>query len=1114
MVVQTVLPQQLQVPCYQSGCAMKKSKYKQQLRAAKPKAAQQSTQDQPIRFPVALEDALLSGRCILFLGSGSSRPAGAPSWRRLLDNIAYKFCPQNVPRIEKYFSRNDPWGAADLVCAAAPRPELETFVRDHLERLTPTATHLTIARRNWAAIFTTNFDRLVEDGYESETLRAQEPVPIYQFSKDYNIHQNSKVHIFKLHGSIDQIHQAQNILVLTTKDQTDSQRQRAAMLSQIPRLLIDYYWVFLGYSFNDGVLRHLLADVKKNNRDQMPRESFALMPEPTDEDRELLQPYNITLIRATTEQFGATIDGLVNREASGHQRVRKLGDQIFTGGVEMLVPAATRVAMDDQFEIVGPVDPEPQGRDFFLGGEPSWGNIAAQIDFRRNDLTDRIKERVWKGLAEAPERAIVLSGPAGSGKTTVLRRVGYEISTGVKRSTPVLLLRENFRAGNRFADSWDSRLINEVVRLSGKSVVLLIDNLEVHYRLARNLFSALRSQNIKALILAAARSLDWSNLQDNYPMPGFESIELPDSLSSSDVDPFVSYLDRRGLIKISPVRDPAYWGDQISGTHEHHLLGVMRSLTSLTEQTFDEKIISEYFDLPDLAKRAYEFICLTYQFGFPLPLDLLLMLLPCSEPQFAEEVLAKDKDHVIITAADTLSGRRAYKARHRVIAEIVSNARWDSAYLLCNALADVITKVNAHSEDEYRLCRDILMSEDVRSRLAEIEYRRRLFDSALEIFPDDNVLYQHYAISEMQAWPSPDFQRAHDLLNTAAASPNAHRNPTIQHTRGMLYLYQARAAEDGKKKYFEKKAEEEFTAYRKRDRGSEYGYYSHARMLMAQRPSANESDSTRLLSRALQIVREGLGTVEEEDLARLPLLEGEILGEIDPVEAIQKLDNWIKYSPSPDAFFVRAAVRMRSNLDSEAKTDIDNGLKLAPDHRGLLLLRVDLMRKLGGYRSLDMLEAIRSAMLHAPDSPRLAFEAAVLSYHLDRLPEAADSFRRAFTIAGRAGKPKALLFADVSEELKMNRSLQLLSQKWGKTIELPPAVKERVAVVTGVLEGSGEDASAVRRDGHGDVIFVRPQDRQTWMRPGLSVSCNIAFNYQGPLAINLQRRSRPGSEKE
>jgi hypothetical protein len=46
----------------------------------------------------------------------------------------------------------------------------------------------------------------------------------------------------------------------------------------------------------------------------------------------------------------------------------------------------------------------------------------------------------------------------------------------------------------------------------------------------------------------------------------------------------------------------------------------------------------------------------------------------------------------------------------------------------------------------------------------------------------------------------------------------------------------------------------------------------------------------------------------------------------------------------------------------------------------------------------------------------------------------------------------------------------------------------------------------VRRDGYGDLIYVRPQDQQGWMNPGVSVLFNIAFNYKGALAFNLRLR--------
>ena len=255
------------------------------------------------KLPTTLEEAILGGRCILFVGSGLSRESEAPAWRRLLEDIAHRFSPSQVPRVERYFSRNEPWGAADLVCGSAPRPELNTFVRDRLDYLQPAVSHRVIARTNWAASFTTNYDRLIEDAYHTETLRAQALVPVYQFSKDYNIHESSKVHLFKLHGSIDQIHVPANVLVLTTKDLTDTLRQRSAMLSQIPRLLLDYYWLFIGYGFTDGILRQLLNEIKKNNRDTMPRESFAVLPSPTEEG---IRPTNPDQARAAFHRAGVS----------------------------------------------------------------------------------------------------------------------------------------------------------------------------------------------------------------------------------------------------------------------------------------------------------------------------------------------------------------------------------------------------------------------------------------------------------------------------------------------------------------------------------------------------------------------------------------------------------------------------------------------------------------------------------------------------------------------------------------------------------------------------------------------------------------------------------------
>ena len=1065
------------------------------------------------RPPDVLTEAILTGRCVLFLGSGASREADAPSWRRLLDNVAHKFCPHHLDRVERYFSRNDPWGAADLVCNEAPRPDLDVFVRDAMERLEPTEAHLCVPSLQWAAIYTTNYDTLVEDAYhQAQATRHQVPVPVYQFSTDYNIHDNSKVHVFKLHGSIDQIHQQGNVLVLTTKDLTDTHDSRAAMLSHIPRLLLDYYWLFAGYSLRDRTLRQLLTEIKRCNRDKMPRESFAVLPEITEEDRDLFVQYDISVVDSPFGAFMGSIREVVEREARGRLRTRHIDGAVVSGGVEMHFPPATRVAMDDQFEVISPVDHDYDGRGFFLGREPSWGNIEAGVDFRRDALLDRIIADIRSALAAAPTQGLVILGPAGSGKSTVLRRVGYELATARSDSVPAVIVRDAYTAGNRYAETWDARLIAEVATAAKGPVLVLIDDVEVHYRRVRNLYAELRNRDIPAVILGAARALDWSNIVSDYPMPGLAARTLPDDIDHHEVTPFVAYLERQRLISVDAVFTEDHWRQHVAGAHDHHILGIMRSLDTVGGETFDEKIVSEYFNLPELAKNAYEAICLVYQFGFHMPLDLLLLVLDCSEPEFGEEVLEKDRDHVIIRAAQTLSGRQAYKARHRVIAEIVAGQRWGETHELCKAITELFADMNVQSEEDFRLCRDLLMSDELRDRLSEITYVRRMFGSALAVFEDNNVFYQHYAKAEMEARPEPDFERAHDLLSRAVATPGSERNPTLQHSRGMLYLHQAgRTRDAGQQRSYERKAELEFTEYRRKDRGSEYGYYTHAKMLNRQRQETlasdqpDESEATRLLAKALQIVREGLEVVEKADLARLPVLEADLLKEVSPDEALRKLDEWLDTNPTPDGYYLRGLIHLRKDAFADAAGDVEQGLNIAPDHRGLLLLRVQLIRSASGYRTEDLLDATRAAMIHAPDSPRLAFEAAVAAYHLDELELAREYFRRAYAAAGRTGKPMAFLTATASEASEFHRKLAQLATKFGDTYDLSSVAAPTLAEVSGVIETMGR-RMCVLRDGHGDSMFVRPDDRASWMNDGTPVVCNVAFNYMGSIAFRVRPR--------
>ena len=78
--------------------------------------------------------------------------------------------------------------------------QLEDFVVSTLDSLKPTKSHFEVARYDWSAIFTTNYDNLVEVGYQLAPQRLKPCYSIRQADFSVNLTDRSKVYLFKIMG--------------------------------------------------------------------------------------------------------------------------------------------------------------------------------------------------------------------------------------------------------------------------------------------------------------------------------------------------------------------------------------------------------------------------------------------------------------------------------------------------------------------------------------------------------------------------------------------------------------------------------------------------------------------------------------------------------------------------------------------------------------------------------------------------------------------------------------------------------------------------------------------------------------------------------------------------
>ncbi len=125
-----------------------------------------------IKLADATLERLAKGDGILFLGAGASRAATGPgglkglSGNDLRDLLCDKFLAGEKKDKQLAY-------VGDLVKSEVGILDMQRYVCSLFRDLAPTSAHLLIPKLKWKAIFTTNYDLLVEKSYDAKADRAQ-----------------------------------------------------------------------------------------------------------------------------------------------------------------------------------------------------------------------------------------------------------------------------------------------------------------------------------------------------------------------------------------------------------------------------------------------------------------------------------------------------------------------------------------------------------------------------------------------------------------------------------------------------------------------------------------------------------------------------------------------------------------------------------------------------------------------------------------------------------------------------------------------------------------------------------------------------------------------------
>ena len=196
---------------------------------------------------------LVLGNAAIFAGAGLSVPAGYVDWRELLRPLS-KDLELNIDL------------ESDLIAVAQfhvnargqNRHKLHEALLDALSRdAEPTENHRLLAQLPVTTFWTTNYDKLIENTLHQngKVVDVKSSVPQLATTRP-----NRDATIFKMHGDIDRPDQA----VVTKDDYERYGREREAFITALAGDLVKKTFLFLGFSFTDPNLEHVLSQVRLN----------------------------------------------------------------------------------------------------------------------------------------------------------------------------------------------------------------------------------------------------------------------------------------------------------------------------------------------------------------------------------------------------------------------------------------------------------------------------------------------------------------------------------------------------------------------------------------------------------------------------------------------------------------------------------------------------------------------------------------------------------------------------------------------------------------------------------------------------------------------------------
>lgn len=419
--------------------------------------------------------------------------------------------------------------------------------------------------------------------------------------------------------------------------------------------LLAYPTVFVGTQLDEQIFWQQIANRDARSgfgvKEARPK-CFLILPGLNAAREALLRQYNTVLVRGTGAEFAEKVlKNLVVEAKAGLSAIAERS----TGQKD-----SARNVVD----VRGTCEREKLSKtsDYLVGQEPTWSDlISGRIIAREGDndifkhAIDSIEQtNAARTTQDAEAHVILITGTAGTGKSSTMRRLAYQVAA---EGNPVGWIDVDTEIAPH-------TLVN-AARDSKFFPVLFIDDVDRYGQTSPGLLRDLARSPGIFLVVASLRSSKVAELESDPALArANKCLFTMASLSDGDISGLLEVLDRERRLGELAGLPPQERVRRLQGYAGRQLLVAMIEATS--GRKLEEKVCSEWTDLPPASKMLYAMIAVATTLRYRVSeSELLLASDAPSAPAIPQELKRLWQTNIVIRDKENLRIR----ARHRVIAE-------------------------------------------------------------------------------------------------------------------------------------------------------------------------------------------------------------------------------------------------------------------------------------------------------------------------------------------------------------------------------------------------------------------------------------------------------------